>query len=282
MTAPLFFDIDKTKFVSIVVAFFFCNSCGVNYLRDLSDKNTDAAKLEDAKKSINSNPSDYDAAIAKILSMSSEAQGTLEVKKILAGAYAGKCGLNFLSFIKGLTTDPSAPTSLFEKLMIAMRTQVPDLPSCTQAENLVVSLGSAANRPSNVNFFFAIYGFAKVGLFLRSFADPDASGTVEAPFDSCSPAQFPDNAVNQVITGLGIAFENISTILSVISNSAFGTEILDFQAQCEAILGAGNCSVTDTSLINGTMRDLMRDVLKSELFGIESCPNPVVTMAACC
>jgi hypothetical protein len=270
----------KLKSIFLLLALLSSSSCGVNTLGTFSDRDTDAAKLEDAKKSINSNPSDYDTAIAKILAMSSEAQGTLEVKKILAGAYAGKCGLNFLSFVRGLTTPGAA--SIFAKLMIAMQSQTPDLPSCTQAENVILSLGSAANRPANVNFFFAIYGFSKIGLYLRAYADPDGSGTVEAPFDSCSSAQLPDEAINNTFTGLGIALENIGTVLSVISQSAFGTEVVNFQAQCEVLLGSGNCNITNTSLVTGPMRNFMRDILKSQLYGIENCANPIATLPLCC
>jgi hypothetical protein len=166
--------------------------------------------------------------------------------------------------------------------MIAMRSQTPDLAACTQAENVIVSLGSAAERPSNVNFFFAIYGFAKIGLYLRNYADPDASGTAEAPYDSCSAGQIPDAAINNVFTGLGIALENLSTVLSVISGSAFGTEILDLQSDCETVFGAGNCDITDTSAVTAPMRDLMRDLLKSDLYGVENCAQPIGTIALCC
>ena len=85
---------------------FLVLGCTGNVLRELADKNTDDALLFDAKTAVNTQ--NYDEAINILtLRLSSSGQLKSEARSILASAYAGKCGLNFLEFVDGLAAAPT-------------------------------------------------------------------------------------------------------------------------------------------------------------------------------
>lgn len=279
MWQKLLLDINKHLRFVLAAALLFQVSCGDNLLGSLSNKDSDEALFHDALALMNKQ--DYEAAIEKILSTSEDFRSRPHVRNKLAGAYAGKCGLSSLfQFIQSLTGTTS--DSSFEVLMKAFQSTNPSLSDCLTSEGIMKSFGNAAQRTSDQNLFFAIFGFAKIGLHLRNFADTDGNGTVDAGFDSCSNASISDAAIQQVFTGLGIALENMVTFLSSIASSQVGTEILDIQATCDAALGAGACDITDTSLVTPPMIQAMRSFLKSSDFGIENCPLTGAAVLGCC
>ena len=89
------------KFLIFFITAFVIFGCTGNLLRDLADKNSDDALLFDAKTAVNAQ--DYDTAIDILTNqLSSSAKLKVEARETLSGAYAGKCGLNFLDFVQGL------------------------------------------------------------------------------------------------------------------------------------------------------------------------------------
>jgi hypothetical protein len=100
----------KNTVLQLLLSFILIGnlSCvGKNPFLDLaSNRTTDEALFNDAQKLIDSR--DYTGAIAKILATTPDYQALPRVKESLAGAYAARCGMEFLTFVQNLTGGSSA------------------------------------------------------------------------------------------------------------------------------------------------------------------------------
>lgn len=245
-----------------------CNPSS-NILKEISAKTSDEAIYEDALKLVDA--SDYAAAIDKILSTSASFQTNTAVRQTLAGAYAGKCGLNFLNFVDSLS-DASGPP--FNFLMTSF-TDVAVSPSdCYTSQTTTEStFGSTSSaRAQDTNFFMAVLGLVKIGTYLRNVADPDQNGLADtAGFDSCSDTSITDADVIQVGTGLGLLLDNLAAISSSMSSDS-SSGFADLQTAC-ALIDPNPCIITDPNSPNWTATSIkaMRSVIKSDSFGIEAC-----------
>lgn len=255
------------------------NSCGQNVFKDMSSKDTNQAIFADALKLMNEQ--NYDAAIAKLLTLPTSYQENVDVREALAGAYAGQCGLNFLNLVSTLTSSTSTP--LFLQLMTAYTSTTPVLSGCLAAETIMKNFGSAVDRTADQNFFLLIYGFAKIGLYLREKLDPNDDGVAEIdPCDS-SGSGISDADIQQIFTGLGLILENFSAVTSQIANANSGSAITSISALCSSLLGsAAACAITDTSGITAGMIATMRDLLKSNSLGVGNCSSTGGAIATCC
>ena len=94
----------KIFFVLIMIGVFA--GCNGNLYGELADKNSDDALIFDAKTAVNAQ--DYDSAIT-ILTVQLSANGQLKTpaREVLASAYAGKCGLNFVNYVDALAAATS-------------------------------------------------------------------------------------------------------------------------------------------------------------------------------
>lgn len=267
------------KYLFIIFILPTITSCGGNLFNDISTKTSANSLLEDAKNSLDGQ--DYSTAITKILEMKSShlteymvCQTTEGVRncprEILAGAYAGRCGFNFLTFIG---TIGSSSGAVFKFLMNTFTEAAVSPDDCYEAQKVIETLGTPTELTSDQKIFMALLGMAKIGVYLRNDADTNQDGTTDPTFDSCSSVKMSDTHVKQVITGLGL-FLTYSAALSATGSAT------DDLAAISAVCGA-SCNVTDPTnpSLDATVVNTFRDIIKSQQYGVESC-NPI--LPTCC
>jgi hypothetical protein len=253
-------------------------SCGdTNLLQYSGSRKTDQALLESGIKYINAG--DYDSAIADLTKITSGFRLQEKVVKALTGAYAGKCGFDFITFT-GDIGGASANTAM-EILMSAFTTVAVSPSHCYLAQQtLEEAYGTvSASRPSDINFYLALLGMARVGTQLREVGDSDGDGVVGPGFASAceAAADISDLQVKYVGSGLGLLFDNIAAITAAVS----GSDALDDLQLMSVACGAA-CTITDPNSASwdGPTMNLMRDMIETDGFGIMGCNNADPT--TCC
>lgn len=244
----------------------------------MASSDPDDIFLIEAKAAINA--LDYPTAIQILtLQVSAGSQLKPEFKETLAIAYAGKCGLNFASFVTGLAS--STTGSAFRLMMTPFVGTVVDPPACLLALNKMQSIGPTAARTANQNAFVSVVGMSLMGSQTRASADKspaNGDGVVDAAI--CS---IPDAEVNNIVLGFGFMSVNFSYLSTQQLGSSSQTSINNTITQCTNIAGA-NCSIIDPALITPSIRDTMRDLLNTQEYGLGSVVtggNPVLVSGAC-
>lgn len=252
--------------------------CGQNVFREFSDRNSDPAKLFEARRLLNAQ--NWSAAIDTLGTLSSGALAARDVQLTLASAYAGRCGLNFITKIDALVNNASG--NLFAQLLgiyrSATATQVQD---CVTAESTVLQLAQTATaRTSDENLFLSMVELAKVGSIFGEFADLNSDGSVDVGFDACDPADLPEASLRQVGTGLTITLSSLAQTSSELVNSIGGslTTICD---DLEAFDPALNfCGVTDPSAFTAVQLRAIGGLIRSTDYpGLGTCAGDPITCA---
>lgn len=269
------------RFVGIAVTGAALSSCGGNLFQLTAKKDTSEAIYQDARTALNN--LDYDTAISKIAELQTkDSSFYLRCEKVdgikicpredLAGAYASKCGLNFVSFVSSLTSSSGSPFLFF---MQKFKSIAVSPANCYEAQKVIETFsGSASGRTSEQNLFMAILGMAKMGTYLREVADVDQDGSTDATFDSCDSGKISDDSLRHVISGMGLVLDNLAAVSAVLSgNSSALTDLDTIKTTCGSA-----CSITDpnSSSYNSTV---VRNLLKSSDKGIEpssGCTFPCV------
>lgn len=274
--------------VNVRIFLIFCSLWALsgcsNFFAQTANKETDAAYYEDAVKYVNE--LEYDKAIEAIGKMSTGGQATKESRETLAGAYAGKCGLDFISFFQGIGSAGSA--AFFKMFMSAFDQVSVDPASCTQAETIMKSFGSTASeRTSDQNLFLAVLSMAKIGTYLRALADTDSTdnlgdGNMDTDFkvcDSTAPVTIPagsiapfyisDDNMKEVITGMALILQNITAVAAVLSGTSMDA-LSTFETTCAA-LPDSPCSATDTASVSANAVTAFRGLLATTSMGIGAC-----------
>lgn len=251
-------------------------SCSMNMLSASAKIDTDEARLFQAKMLMNK--SKWDDAITQITGMTTAGQAQRDVKATLASAYAGKCGLNLITFADQLSSSSSNLFALFLNTMkSATATEVT---ACEAAVTLLTSISSsAAARTADENILLAFTSFAKIGAILAVYADTNNDGSADGGFDSCSTAQLPDASLRSIGTGVTIAVAsltasggNIGSALSTAVNSA-----------CSSLAGVDPtwdfCAVTDPTAFSAVqVKAIGGMVTSTDNPGLGTCNN---TLANC-
>lgn len=269
--------------VVIFTALVFNLNCSVNILESFADKNTNEAYYLDAKKLINEG--DYDAALAKLALITGSMAGDRKVITLRADAYAGKCGLQFLPFIASL--ENMGTTNLFQVFMTHFVAGVAtQIDSCVEAENLIESIGTVAERTSDENLRLVLISFAKIGTILAYYADGDDDAAVDGGYDTCAVGgsrsaggDIADSDAREIGSGITLAIENISAVSTSID---LGNDALaDVSAACtllDAVPPAGTynfCTITDPADFTAEHLRAIRGLVgeTSDGIGIGSCPG---------
>jgi hypothetical protein len=251
-------------------------SCGANVYGPMSNTKTEEALLEAGIAY--SNVKDYDNAIASLDQITSGFRQDPRVIKAVTGAYAGKCGLDFLALVTAISTATSDTPLMMMMKAFQSVTVVPSY--CYSAQLAMESKygPTSAARPADINLFMAILGISKMGTYLRFDADKDQNGVVDGAYsDSCLPATISDADVKQVGTGLGLLLDNLTALSAAVSGNSAITALAALQAAC-----GPTCVITNpnSASLNAAAVKIFRSMIKSVTFGIEACPdNPFVT---CC
>ena len=251
-------------------------SCGQNVFREFADRNSDAAKLFEANKQLNSQ--NWSSAITTLQSLSAPALASRSVQLTLASAYAGRCGLNFISKVDGLVNNASG--NLFSQLLSIYRAaSTAQVQDCIQAEAIVLALSSApSGRSADENLFLSLVGLAKIGAIFGEFADLNEDGAVDGGFNACDPADLPVASLRQVGTGITIALSSLAATNSQLVNS-IGTSLTSVCDDLEAFDPALNfCEVTDPAAFTAVqLRAIGGIVRASDYPGLGTCAgNPIV------
>lgn len=239
--------------------------CTANIFDEIADKDSPDAIFFQAKQEINRR--DYGAAIALLESLDPSYLSLRTRRPIYASAYAGRCGLEFLSLLTNLQNMSS--TTIMGTLMtafpLAALSQVDD---CVRAEEILNEIGEAASRLGDENLLMAFTAFAKIGTILSALADTDGDGGVDASFNQCDNTDFPESYVREIGSGLSQAILSLSAIGTDYVDDALGdvTAICDTDPNLNAF-----CTTTDPSSFTANEVQFLRYAIGSSDLGINSC-----------
>lgn len=271
----------KITFLYLTIFALFINSCGPNVLSGLGSQTSDEYYLEEATKANNSQ--NYDYALDVLLNkLSAGAQARASTKELLASAYAGKCGFNFVEYVTALAESTGSPFNVVMQPFV----QVAAAPEyCLLALQTIDSIGAPAQRTTNQNTFSAITGLVLMGISLRAYADKDGTdnngdGLMDVDNMVCQAGQVSDDQMNDIIVGYGYFVTNFAYIGTMLGNASSG--LSDSISMCTSVPTA-DCDVTDKNSVNSDTRDIMRRLLNTTNYGIgDEQGDDVMEIAAAC
>lgn len=271
---------------NIIILSIFISSCGPNALSGLSSQTSDEYFMEEATKA--NNTQNFDYAIDVLLNkLSAGARTAAPAVELLASAYAGKCGFNFVGYVQALAA--SSGTAVFNVMMQPF-VQVATLPEyCLLSLQTMDTLGAPGVRTANQNTFSAITGLVLMGASLRAYADKDGTnnngnGIMDTTVAHliCRSAQVTDDQMNDIIVGYGYFVTNLAYVsASMLGTSSFDS-LNDTVDACNSVPTA-DCTVTDKDNVSSDTRDIIRMLLNTNTYGIGSRPGttPAEIAAAC-
>lgn len=258
--------------VQVLIAMAGALSCtGSNLYKDLaSNKTSDNALYEDAQKLIDS--ADYTGAIAKILATTPTFQAETRVKESLAGAYAARCGMVFLTFVGNLTN--GGTNSLFKIAMNGfVGVSTANYADCKTAEGIIEGMGNALSRTASQNFFMLFLELGKMGNRIRSVADisPTATGdgVVDGGFNCRSSVPIAD--AKEIVDSFSKLIENLTALTAQGASVSGAGSISGIAATCGAsclnLVYSTPVAETDLPIV------LSRALLNSQTIGVGTCNN---------
>ncbi len=252
------------------------SSCSQNAFLESAKKDTDEARIFEARKLMNQ--SRWAEAITAIQATSTAMQAKRETKATLASAYAGKCGLNLIQMADRISSAGSA--ALFPILLTALRTaDAAAITSCQLAETTLLSIStSAASRTADENTLLAFVGFAKIGAVLALYADTDDDGSAQVAFNPCNTGELPDAMLREVGTGVTIAVASLGASGTSIG-SALSTSV---SSACTALAGVDPaynfCSITDPVGFSANQVKAIGGLVRStDSPGLGTCAGDIAT-----
>ncbi|WP_409478006.1 hypothetical protein [Pseudobdellovibrio sp. HCB154] len=271
----------KITFLYLTIFALFINSCGPNVLSGLGSQTSDEYYLEEATKANNSQ--NYDYALDVLLNkLSAGAQARASTKELLASAYAGKCGFNFVEYVTALAESTGSPFNVVMQPFV----QVAAAPEyCLLALQTIDTIGTPSQRTTNQNTFSAITGLVLMGISLRAYADKDGTdnngdGLMDVDNMVCQAGQVSDDQMNDIIVGYGYFVTNFAYIGAMLGNATSGLD--DSISMCTSIPTA-DCDVTDKNSVNSDTRDIMRRLLNTTNYGIgDEQGDDAMEIAAAC
>lgn len=248
--------------------------CGANAWMDLSTKDSDDALYADAL--IAMDKQDWDTAITKFGKVTGTLASNRQFINDRAAAYAGKCGLDFITYFTNLASFNFTGSTIFKELLKSVRTTTVHASYCATAESLIMSIGQTASlRSSDENLFMLILSMFKIGAYLKTYLDPAGAGQVTG-INVCSnaAAALPSAAMKEIATGWSHFMNNFSAFSGF--PAAVQTAVGLFQTQlCSVFVVAGTsgdpCKIYDSSNTNNGMTttefeeavNTVRDMLKT-------------------
>lgn len=246
--------------ILLIVVFASSISCS-NFFKEAADKSTDEAKLEEIRKLMNSQ--DWDLALAEFEELSESQKSQVATIETWASAYAGKCGLNFVSYFNNLSEASLGGTTLFKYFMNAFTGVSVNPSSCYSAQLKMEEISTdPAERSSGQNLFMAILGMVKVGTYLRNIADKDGTGglgdgNADTPtYNSCNTSSLSDNDVKQIMTGIGLITTNLADLTDAISEGTITDTLGSLETLC-----SGSCGDTNINNVSALEVLLLRNIL---------------------
>jgi hypothetical protein len=256
--------ISRFSFVIFLTISLLSTSCK-NLFSELAKSDSDAAIFYSARQL--SNARLYDDAINKIYELSDEYYQRRDVQVFLASAFAGKCGLDFLSFAQSVANNPTNATPM-ELALVHMK-DVSSEVDCQTAETIMRAVSPAGDGVMSDSIDDALYmafiSLAKIGAILSRIADtgagnPDNDGAVDAGYNACAMA---DADAREIGTGITLLYNNI-----ILTSSDFATAMDDMATVC-GVAGA-TCAKTDPTAFTAPELVLLKGVVDFQDFGVGS------------
>lgn len=261
------------RLIQILVITSGVLSCtGANLYKDLaSNKESDAALYEDAQKLIDDG--DYTGAIAKLEATTTAFQAEARTKESLAGAYAARCGMEFLPFVSNLTG--GSADGIFKLAMNGfVGVDTANYADCQAAEALIEGIGGIDARTQSQNLFLLILELAKMGNRIRAVADVSPSstgdGTVDGTYNCKTSVPIAD--VQEIMASLYKFIAQFTKVGSTLSGvDSIGDFVDDFGGDLPDLDYSGGsgpgADETDDAIITG------RFLLNIQTLGVGSCAS---------
>ncbi len=249
-----------------------------NLFENMAEKDFDKAIFYEAQRDLKN--SDYDDAIDKIINdLSSAYQRKRTVRFVLAQAYAGSCGLDFLTMIDNIQNGAGNVLPLFMASMTGVTAA--DIDDCTNALTTLDKIGAIADRTANENLLTLFISMAKLGAVMSVFGDTDDDGTEDVGFDPCDNTDLPQANVDAGVS----AFAHLITSTNALVNQGQDvggstvTDILTYCAQIDAIDPSYNlCTQLDESTVTSEHRVVLRCFIDGPDIGFDISGN---SLAVC-
>lgn len=248
---------------------FFINSCGPNALSGLSSQTSDEYYMEEATKA--NNNQNYDYALDVLLNkLSATGRASVTAIELLASAYAGKCGFNFVNYVTALSA--SSSTAVFKTMMTPFVQVVTAPEYCLLSLQTMDTLGAPGVRTANQNTFSAITGLVLMGASTRAYADKNGIGNNgDGNMDSnnmiCNSGLVTDDQMNDIIVGYGYFVTNLAYVSASLLGSSSFDSLSDTVDACNSVPGA-DCDVTDKASVSAQTRTVIRNLLNTTNYGI--------------
>lgn len=259
-----------------------------NIFTPYSVQDSDDALLYSAKMKIDSG--DYEAAIDDLDLLSATTTAQNDVKLVMASAYAGACGMEFIPLFSSISETDLSAVSLFQYFRAAAVGLTTVSSRCIEAEAIIKEVGStAAARASamgdneEINMLMALLSVMKVGSILRNKSDLDGTGglgngTTDAAFNSCTnnAANLTDAEVLEIATGFALFMENLPSLLGGSSSAQAVLDgiVLAIGTYC-GLAPTTKCVTTNSTSIaladKAEFIDTYRDLIKTSAVGVQSC-----------
>ncbi|MEQ1875016.1 MAG: hypothetical protein ABL958_00125 [Bdellovibrionia bacterium] len=262
------------RFFSIAFLSLALLSCA-NLFSELSEKDSDKAKLYDAKRLLDQ--SQWSDAITKLNSLSSTYAVRRDVRALLASAYAGRCGIDMLNLINAIT-NASPSEKIFVTLLKTMTdATLTSIDDCALAESTINAIGVTGDRTVDENLLMTFVEFGKIGAILNLRGDLDDdnnfdSAAGDAGFDPCDNADIPrlDAVGDQASASQLVAsFAILITSLQASGSTIAQTELGELTAICAQGGGANDiCNVTDASAVTDDQRKTIRAIVTANEVGL--------------
>lgn len=261
------------RLIQILVITSGVLSCtGANLYKDLaSNTESDAALYEDAQKLIDDG--DYTGAIAKLEATTTAFQAEARTKESLAGAYAARCGMEFLPFVSNLTG--GSADGIFKLAMNGfVGVDTSNYADCQAAEALIEGIGGIDARTQSQNLFLLILELAKMGNRIRAVADVSPSstgdGTVDGTYNCKTSVPIAD--VQEIMASLYKFIAQFTKVGSTLSGvDSIGDFVDDFGGDLPDLDYSGGsgpgADETDDAIITG------RFLLNIQTLGVGSCAS---------
>lgn len=251
--------------LGLIVLLLF--GCTENLLDEIADKDTNDARYFQAKMEINDR--DYAAAIALLESIDASYLTVRERVPVYASAYAGRCGLEFLTLLDSLQNGGS--NTIFSILMAGFpgATIAENLVDCLQSQSILAGIGDQDARDGDENLLMAFVSLSTVGTALSALADTDDDGNADATFDQCDLADLPEQRVREIGASVAIALLSLTAIGTDYGVGDSLSDVSDICALDPSL--AAFCTNTDPASFTADEVRFLRYAIGSSDYGIDSC-----------
>jgi hypothetical protein len=277
------------RILKIAFMCVFLLSCS-NLFSDLSEKDSNKAKLYDARRLLDQ--SKWTEAIEKLNSLSTSYLLRRDVRALLASAYAGRCGIDMLNLINSITNADSNEKLFVTLLKTMANSALTNIDDCILAETTLNGIGTETERTVDENLLMTFVEFGKIGAILNYRADLDddnnfSSTGGDSGFDACDNGDLPQNdtgsdkaSASQLVASFAILILSLQASGSTIASQ----DLSDLTAICAQGGGANDiCSATDASSVTDDQRKTIRSIITANEVGLtiidDTTGNVLVTCA---